>query len=168
MSMDYVAIMTTVIIAEVAVGSLLMHSFMKIAFSGGAEDESRGRSQQAQRRRAGFYLKALILIVWFGLAGNLLHVELNMLAWAGQDHPDGTGADPDLAKAAFAWTVRGMWVLAAEGVIRAIIEALRPSTPEDQPSGGDEGSDSSAVAAGSQGVPQPGGEAIPAGDRSTP
>ncbi|MFE1775011.1 hypothetical protein [Streptomyces sp. NPDC059008] len=124
MSQDYVAIVTTVIIAEVAVSSLLMHQFLKpfMRVRPAGTPDSPGRTR---RRGTGFYVATSFVLVWIGLVGKLTDVEVDLLAWSGTEHPEGTGADPELAEEAFRWASASLWVLVGQGLVQAVMEGVR-------------------------------------------
>ncbi|MGW4759530.1 hypothetical protein [Streptomyces chartreusis] len=143
MSDDYAAVITTVILAVLAVGSVQTYTLVRrlrdamvewvaeavdarsrvvVALRAAqppspddlAKVDALTRPDAAVRRLTPAYVASF---VWLAVCGVLVYVQIRVLKWAGTHHPE---KDPDLAELAFYVCTVAVGVLVIEGVIRGV------------------------------------------------
>ncbi|MPY47108.1 hypothetical protein [Streptomyces acidicola] len=148
MSDDYAALITTIILAALLIGSVQLASLLRRFVGAFVESAQRGVNAQnsaidaIQREedpepddleaitvavRPGRVLRKAIpalaaAIIWLGICGPLVWILIKVLFWSATHEPQ---TDPQLAKASFYVTAGAVAVLVIEGMVRVVAEALR-------------------------------------------
>ncbi|MFC8520152.1 hypothetical protein [Streptomyces sp. NPDC057257] len=141
MSDDYAALITTVILFVLAVGTVQTYTFLKqyadaaaewarqlaevrsrvlSAIRAGDEPENRDMERVGEltedRPTKGFPPAYIAAGLWLALCTTLVGVQAKVLLWAATD---GHSKDPHLARLSFFVSCAAMGVLTAEGLVRA-------------------------------------------------
>lgn len=147
MTDDYAALITAIILAVLLIGTVQTYSFMqkwtqtyvsrlretyeaygRIAAAVEEGSEPRPEDLESLRNRVLVVLRIVsspaywALGLWGATCGWLVWTQIRVLRWAGTHHP---AADPDLAQEAFAVCCFAIGVLVLEGLVRAMLQAVR-------------------------------------------